>query len=133
MTRLSSRQSLDPAVLRSLYGVRFHHVITHSGRLVATLATEPTSETTIDVAAAVCASGDSPSRFRGRQIALGRLEVGKTIEMQLDLLKTEISDRSILRRFVGDKLAFRLGYETVDAFIADLRPRKELTQEEVAA
>lgn len=114
----------DVAALRDFYGVRFHHMITMSGRLVATLATEPVGDGNVSaVAAAICASGDSPSRFRGRQIALGRLEVGKSEEIGIELLKQEISDRSILRRFVGEKIAARLGYDSVDEFIADIRPR----------
>jgi hypothetical protein len=114
----------EPNVLNLLFGIRFHHFVTRSGRLVATIATEPVADTDlVTVACAVCATGDSPSRFRGRQIALGRLEVGKSVMMPLEALKRRISDRSIVAEFVPDGLAHRLGYESTGDLVADLRPR----------
>lgn len=127
--RKTSREQIDPAALKALYGVRFHHFITRSGRLIATLATEPltleplSDNSVIGVACAVCSSADSPSRARGRQIALGRLEVGKQESYLLCHLKERIANRSILLDFVPDGLARRLGYEDAAALVADIRQR----------
>lgn len=122
----------DPAALRLLYGIRFHHFVTRAGRLIATIATEPMDPLGqfVNVACAVCASGDAPSRFRGRQIARGRLEVGKSLSFPTSELKRMIYDRSLLAEFVSDHLATRLGYESVGDLIADLRPRREFINAE---
>jgi hypothetical protein len=124
--------------LKAVRGIRFHHFHDLAGRLVATIATEPFSDTEIAVAAAVCAVGDSPSRALGRKIAVGRLEVGKCEIVSPEDLKAEITNRNILARFVTDKTAQRLGYDSVGDFICDLRPRlpfvprkkKEVVEEE---
>jgi hypothetical protein len=113
----------DTLALNLLFGIRFHHFANRHGRLVATIATEPVGEGLVAVACAVCSAGDSPSRFRGRQISLGRLEVGKSVTMPLEDLKRRISDRTILAEFVPDGLAHRLGYASTGDFVADLRPR----------
>lgn len=122
----------DPAALRLLYGIRFHHFATKTGRLVASIATEPMDPMGkfVNVACAVCASGDAPSRFRGRQIARGRLEVGKCLSFPVSELKRMISDRSLLAEFVSDHLATRLGYASCGDLIADLRPRREFNNAE---
>lgn len=130
--RLTSRENMDPQALKTLYGVRFHHFVTRGGRLLATLATEPLSvvddrsdSAEVAVSCAVCSAGDAPSRARGRQIALGRLEVGKTETYALGALKSRIADRSIVADFVPEKLARRLGYDTVADLLGDLRPRRD--------
>jgi hypothetical protein len=128
--RQTSREKFEPSVLKMLYGIRFHHFVTRGGRLVATLATEPMTldntdpQAPVGVACAVCSSADSPSRARGRQIALGRLEVGKQETYPLETLKSRIADRSILADFVPEGLARRLGYESTAALLGDLRPRR---------
>lgn len=114
-----------PADLKTLFGIRFHHFLTKSGRLIATIASEPFDEAGLEIAVgcAVCAAGDTPSRARGRQIALGRIEVGKGQILSATDLKSEITSRAILARFLTDKTATRLGYGSVGDLIADLRPR----------
>lgn len=117
--------------LRLLYNVRFHHMITLSGRLIATLATEPwdSEGNEIAVSYAICTVTDKPSRHLGRTIALGRLEVGKCEVMSLAELKSEISDRTIMLRFITDKTARRLGYADAPTLLADLRPRAPFVPE----
>lgn len=46
---------------------------------------------------------DVPTRARGREIALGRLEVGDVVMMPILQLMEEISERTILRHFPGGK------------------------------
>jgi hypothetical protein len=136
-----SLQKISPEMLRHAYGIRFHHLFTRAGRLLATIATEPVEpdNKTVAVACAVCALGDSPTRKRGREIALGRLETGMVVFMPLEDLKRRIIDRSIVAEFLSDHAAFRLGYGgdfhpktglrevegSVGRLVADLRPRKE--------
>lgn len=60
----------DPSVLRDLFGIRFHHFHDLSGRLVATIATEPVPDVVDDgdgqpliaVSAAIAFSGVDPVR-----------------------------------------------------------------------
>lgn len=126
--RLTSRDKMGPQALKVFYGVRFHHFLTRKGRLIATLATEPLgldpADLMVGVACSVCSANDAPSRARGRQIALGRLEVGKQRVYDLPTLKARIADRSILADFVPDGLAHRLGYADTEALIGDLRARR---------
>ena len=115
--RITNRGISDPLILKQIYGIRFHHFLTKAGRLIATIATEPLEgdENTVSVACAVCSPNDAPSRARGRQIAVGRLETGACIDFDISVLKEAITDRSILAYFIDDATAKRLGYydETV--------------------
>lgn len=133
--RTTSREHMDPQALKSFYGIRFHHFITKGGRLLATLATEPLTldegdDAPVGVACSVCSPSDVPSRARGRQIALGRLEVGKQREYDLRTLKARIADRSLLADFVPDGLAHRLGYACTEDLLGDLRQRRTFTRKD---
>lgn len=46
---------------------------------------------------------DTPTRARGREIALGRLEVDDVVIMPASQLKREITERTILQHFPGGK------------------------------
>lgn len=115
-----------PETLRKQFGIRFHHFIDVNGRLVATIASEPLEDGFVAVACSICSKQDSPTRERGRQIALGRLQNKLSIALSVEELKQEISSRTILARFPGGG---RFGQGKVPA----LRPRAPYQPREVTA
>jgi hypothetical protein len=76
-----------------------------TGRLVVTIGSvlkdvPNTANVWVEVAVAVCAPSDHPSKARGREIVMGRFKMGKTRLMKLRDLKEEISCRTILDWFL---------------------------------
>lgn len=83
-------------------GLRFRHFHdAYSGRLVATICTklDPKDLNYVYISAAICSPRDTPSKVKGRMIAERRMEIGKHRYMERELLKLEISNRSILDWF----------------------------------
>lgn len=83
-------------------GLRFRHFHDSvSGRLVGTICTklDPDCPGLVIISASICSFKDTPSKVKGRMISQRRLEMGKTRTMSREMLKIEISERSILSWF----------------------------------
>lgn len=83
-------------------GLRFRHFYCNkTGRLVGTICTmlDVMNPTNVYISASICSPKDNPSKKRGRDIALARMTQGKTRYMWRELLKEEITARTILDWF----------------------------------
>lgn len=104
----AEKDASNPNLLKKERKIRFHHFFNLSGKLVATLVTEPSPEKDgmVAVSAAFVSKSEpraAVTRSQGRVEALKKLYAGEVISLDLDILRNEIRNRTILERFRGGK------------------------------